>query len=51
MQAFDQVNYDYFCKKDLKSVEVPAYCWRYDTVNAAEVREQIMKETCELLVH
>jgi hypothetical protein len=43
MQAFDQVNYEYFAKKELKSVEVPAHCWRYDTVYAAEVREEIMR--------
>ena len=51
MYAFDQVNYDYFSKKDLKSQKPEGLSWRFDTIYSAEVREMIIKDTCEMLIH
>jgi hypothetical protein len=53
MYPFDQVNYDFFSKKDMKSLAVDSglKMWKFETIYSVEVREKIVKDTCDLLVH
>lgn len=52
MYPFDQVNYEYFNKKVMKSAPIAVEnMWKFDTIYSIEVREKIMKDTCDMLVH
>jgi hypothetical protein len=53
MYPFDQVNYEFFSKKDMKSLAVDPTLkmWKFETIYSVEVREKIIKDTCDMLVH
>lgn len=52
MHPFDQVNYTFFSAKDLKSAPVQIQdCWKFENLNTTEVRDLIVKECVEALIH